>query len=59
MPSIGIRSPTARIAGLEKQSVAKKSGKPEIKVGEKGGVSLYGLGRFPVTPYYEQGETPP
>lgn len=25
-----------------------------FKVGEKGGVSLYGLGRFPVTLYYEQ-----
>ena len=54
MPSIGIMSRTARIAELEKQSVSKKSGKLEIKVGEKGGVSLYGLGRFPVTLYYEQ-----
>jgi hypothetical protein len=26
----------------------------EFKVGEKGGVSVYGLGRFPVTLYYEQ-----
>ena len=25
-----------------------------IKVGEKGGVSVYGLGRFPVTLYQEQ-----
>lgn len=25
-----------------------------FKVGEKGGVSVYGLGRFPVTLYYEQ-----
>ncbi len=25
-----------------------------LKVGEKGGVSLYGLGRFPVTLYKEQ-----
>ena len=25
-----------------------------MKVGEKGGVSLYGLGRFPVTLYKEQ-----
>ena len=25
-----------------------------IKVGEKGGVSVYGLGRFPVTLYKEQ-----
>jgi hypothetical protein len=44
----------ARIAELEKQSGARKSGKLEFKVGEKGGVSVYGLGRFPVTLYYEQ-----
>ena len=44
----------ARIAELEKQSGAKKSGKLEFRVGEKGGVSVYGLGRFPVTLYYEQ-----
>ena len=44
----------ARIAELEKQSGAKKSGKLEFRVGGKGGVSVYGLGRFPVTLYYEQ-----
>ena len=44
----------ARIAELEKQAGAKKGGKLEFKVGEKGGVSVYGLGRFPVTLYYEQ-----
>jgi hypothetical protein len=44
----------ARIAELEKQSGSKKSGKLEFRVGEKGGVSVYGLGRFPVTLYYEQ-----
>lgn len=44
----------ARIAELEKQSAAKKSGKLEFKIGEKGGMSVYGLGRFPVTLYYEQ-----
>ena len=27
---------------------------PGISGGEKGGVSVYGLGRFPVTLYYEQ-----
>ena len=43
----------ARIAELEKQ-VSKKSGRMEFKVSEKGGVSVYGLGRFPVTLYYEQ-----
>jgi hypothetical protein len=44
----------ARIAELEKQSGSKKTGKLEFKIGEKGGVSVYGLGRFPVTLYYEQ-----
>jgi hypothetical protein len=44
----------ARIAELEQQSGAKKGGKLEFKVGDKGGVSVYGLGRFPTTLYYEQ-----
>jgi hypothetical protein len=44
----------ARIAELEQQSASKKQGNLEFKVGEKGGVSVYGLGRFPVTLYYEQ-----
>lgn len=44
----------ARIAELEKQTGSKKSGRLEFKVSEKGGVSVYGLGRFPVTLYYEQ-----
>ena len=29
-------------------------GQISLKVSEKGGVSVYGLGRFPVTLYYEQ-----
>jgi hypothetical protein len=44
----------ARIAELEKQVGSKRTGKLEFRVGEKGGVSVYGLGRFPVTLYYEQ-----
>ena len=44
----------ARIAELEKQAGAKRSGRMDFKVSEKGGVSVYGLGRFPVTLYYEQ-----
>ena len=43
-----------RIAELEKQTATKRSGPLQFKVGEKGGVSVYGLGRFPVTLYYEQ-----
>ncbi len=44
----------ARIAELEKQAAGRKKGALEFRVGEKGGVSVYGLGRFPVTLYYEQ-----
>jgi hypothetical protein len=42
----------ARLAELEKQP--RRSGSLEFRVSEKGGVSIYGLGRFPVTLYYEQ-----
>lgn len=44
----------ARIAELEKQAASRKSARLEFRVSEKGGVSVYGLGRFPVTLYYEQ-----
>jgi hypothetical protein len=44
----------ARIAELEKKAEGRKKGQLEFRVGEKGGVSVYGLGRFPVTLYYEQ-----
>jgi hypothetical protein len=44
----------ARLADLEKKGAGRRTGELEFKVGEKGGVSVYGLGRFPVTLYYEQ-----
>jgi len=44
----------ARLAEMEKKGAGRRSGELEFKVGEKGGVSVYGLGRFPVTLYYEQ-----
>jgi hypothetical protein len=45
----------ARLAELEKQvETRKRTGSLEFRVSEKGGVSVYGLGRFPVTLYYEQ-----
>ena len=44
----------ARVAELEKKGTGLHSGELQFKVGEKGGVSVYGLGRFPVTLYYEQ-----
>jgi hypothetical protein len=39
-----------KIAALE----AKQQRSVTFKVSDKGGVSVYGLGRFPVTLYYEQ-----
>ena len=43
----------AKLAELEKNNNAV-SPELSLKVGDKGGVSVYGLGRFPVTLYYEQ-----
>jgi hypothetical protein len=43
----------ARVAELEKKT-ERRTGELDFKIGEKGGVSVYGLGRFPVTLYYEQ-----
>jgi hypothetical protein len=44
----------ARLAELEKQGTTRRTGTLDFRVSEKGGVSVYGLGRFPVTLYYEQ-----
>lgn len=41
----------AKLAELENQTAPSAL---SYKVGDKGGVSVYGLGRFPVTLYYEQ-----
>jgi len=37
-----------------KEQVERKPGQLRLKVSEKGGLSIYGLGRFPVTLYKEQ-----
>jgi len=45
------------IAELERVKATRASGgKLSLKVGVKGGVSLYGMGRFPVTLYASQWE---
>lgn len=47
----------AKIAALEAENAAlknRKTGVLSLKVSEKGGVSLYGMGRFPLTLYKEQ-----
>jgi hypothetical protein len=44
----------AQLEELKKSAGTRRTGNLEFKVSEKGGVSVYGLGRFPVTLYYEQ-----
>lgn len=53
MPEPTYEELKARLEQLEKQG-ARKTGSLDFRIGEKGGVSVYGLGRFPVTLYYEQ-----
>ena len=54
-------TPEQKLARLEAENKAlreqveqRKPGQLRLKVGEKGGLSVYGLGRFPVTLYKEQ-----
>ena len=55
-----VKSMEERLAELEAQNaalqarLASRVGKPSMKVSDKGAVSLYGLGRFPVTLYASQ-----
>lgn len=42
----------SRLAELEAKQ--QRTGNMSFKVSDKGEVSVYGLGRFPVTLYYEQ-----
>jgi hypothetical protein len=44
----------AQLAALQEKVKGRQRGEISFKVSEKGGVSVYGLGRFPVTLYYEQ-----
>ena len=47
----------AELERLRAENAALKKGGPKgvsMKVSEKGGLSIYGLGRFPVTLYKEQ-----
>lgn len=46
----------ARVAELEAQLAGRREARCLLKVSEKGAVSLYGLGRFPVTLYKQQWE---
>lgn len=44
----------AELQRLKEENERLKGGRSLLRVSEKGGVSVYGLGRFPVTLYKEQ-----
>jgi hypothetical protein len=44
----------AQLAALQEKVRTRQRRAVDFKVSEKGAVSVYGLGRFPVTLYYEQ-----
>lgn len=49
-----IQAELARLRAENEALKQKRSNSVSIKVSEKGAVSVYGLGRFPVTLYQEQ-----
>ncbi len=49
-----IQAELARLRAENEALKQKRSGSTSMKVSEKGAVSVYGLGRFPVTLYQEQ-----
>jgi hypothetical protein len=50
-----IKAELERLRAENEKLKQDKKGRPtSLKVSEKGGVSVYGLGRFPVTLYKEQ-----
>jgi hypothetical protein len=49
-----IQAELARLRAENEALKSKRSNAVSIKVSEKGAVSVYGLGRFPVTLYQEQ-----
>lgn len=49
-----IRAELARLQAENEQLKAKKAGQLSFKVSSKGALSVYGLGRFPVTLYVGQ-----
>jgi hypothetical protein len=49
-----LKAELERLRNENAQLKARSARRISIKVSEKGGVSVYGLGRFPVTLYKEQ-----
>ena len=54
MPGEDMQAELDRLRAENEALKAKSKGSTSIRVSEKGGVSVYGLGRFPVTLYKEQ-----
>ena len=53
MPDEDLKAELERLKA-ENERLKSQRGRASLKVSEKGGVSVYGLGRFPVTLYKEQ-----
>ena len=49
-----LRAELERLKAENESLRTRRSGAVSMKVSEKGGLSVYGLGRFPVTLYQEQ-----
>jgi hypothetical protein len=49
-----VQAELARLRAENEALKQKRGGSTSMKVSEKGAVSVYGLGRFPVTLYQEQ-----
>ena len=49
-----VQAELARLRAENEALKARRTGNISMKVSEKGAVSVYGLGRFPVTLYQEQ-----
>ena len=46
----------AYLEGMVQKLQAQRNGKLTLKVSEKGGLSVYGMGKFPITHYASQWE---
>jgi len=54
MPDDDLKAELERLRAENERLKAQRTRGVSLKVSEKGGVSVYGLGRFPVTLYKEQ-----
>jgi hypothetical protein len=54
MTDTDLKAELERLRAENERLKAERSRSTGLKVSEKGGVSVYGLGRFPVTLYKEQ-----